>query len=89
MKHSKRTPVVICPTCHGQGSIYLDGVLLDTLRTVLRMKRASAPEVHRAMDTTGAFHVTAFNNRLDDLVAMGLLEKSKNGRCWIYSPISK
>lgn len=79
----------ICHKCGGTGKIELPEGLQETLKIVTAMKRATAVDVQKRSQNGAAFHPTAFNNRLTDLVALGLLTRERAGRVWIYSIAEK
>lgn len=61
--------------------------LFVTLMVVKSLKSAAAPEVTERI--AGCVKVTAVNNRLEDLRAMGYLVRTRNGKSWLYSPTGK
>jgi hypothetical protein len=74
-----------CPRCAGSGRVELAQVLREALDAVTTIKDATAPKVRQKLDPKHKLHVTAFNNRLEDLWRLGLVERKKNGREWIYN----
>lgn len=77
-------PKIKCPRCGGVGKIELVGALRLTFAMVKKTGRATAPGLHKALNYNGDLQVTTFNNRLNDLVGMGLLKRFRDGRTWIY-----
>lgn len=77
-----KTPRITCPTCHGTGQSELSPVLAETFLVVKRLKKASAVQVKKYIpdEVTGS----AINNRLDDMLAMGLLGRKKVGKTYYY-----
>jgi hypothetical protein len=78
-----------CPRCEGTGAVSLSGDLLETLNAVRDMGKASADAVWRKLDPKQIFHVTAFNNRLSELARLGFLDRKRESRLWIYSPVKQ
>ena len=77
-------PKIKCPRCDGAGEIELVGALALTFSAVKKSRKATAPALHKALNHNGDLQVTTFNNRLNDLVGMGLLKRFRDGRTWIY-----
>lgn len=80
-------PKIKCPRCQGTGKLELFGTLALTLAAVKKAKQATAPALHKALNPDGKLQVTTFNNRLNDLVGLGLLKRSRDGRTWIYEAV--
>lgn len=86
MKNTLQTqPKIECQKCAGTGKILLDGTLFDTLLVVRRMGDITAPMLQKQMDKAGLLSPTAFNNRLEDLRKLGLLNRWREGRELHYS----
>jgi len=68
-----------CPKCNGSGRVFLP-CLLNAVRQRLRGGR-TAPEL---LDQFPGVGVTALNNRLEKLRALGLVTRKREGRAWRY-----
>lgn len=66
----------------------LEPVLKRTLSIVSQSNAVSASELHSHFRTEGV-SVTAWNNRLADLCALRLIRRQRQGKQWIYEPITK
>lgn len=75
-------PLVVCHHCQGRGKIPMSEELWEALHHVRHFKSATAQDVANALAWNG--HVTAMNNRLEDLMNLGLLKRRKDGRQWRY-----
>jgi len=64
----------------------LDPALRETLTTLCRAGRATAPELHAASLQT--INVTAWNNRLAELYAKRLATRERDGKRWIYESVA-
>ena len=80
----EKIPSICCPTCGGRGTTKLEGTLLKTFLEVRRFHSLSAVELH-SLPTSEHVSITAINNRLEDLRQLGLLDRIRNGRRWVYS----
>lgn len=67
---------------------YLDSALRATLEAVLKRGKVTAPELHAAFPNE-KITITAWNNRLNDLYALRLVQRTKAGRAWEYEPLAK
>lgn len=74
-----KAPLVECPCCHGTGRAPLTTPLTDTL-AVLTAKPVSTAAIHAAVPGSQYFGITAVNNRLTKLEAMGFATKERRGR---------
>lgn len=77
-------PVVTCRHCGGSGELPLDPILFMTLQTLYEDGPGTAKELHSRKRFIGV-GVTAVSNRLSSLLTLGLVARSKRGRCWVYS----
>lgn len=77
-------PKVKCESCDGTGEVELDQTLLETLKIVRKLGRATASEVYAHKDFKDKVVLTAVNNRLDELFNLGFLTRSKCSRQWMY-----
>lgn len=72
-----------CQACKGTGKAPLPGHLEEVVRIVRKKQFCTIPEIHEALGqdiTTGAV-----NNRVSDLLGLGLLRKSgKIGKFFVY-----
>lgn len=75
-------PLVECHHCKGCGKLPLSVDMLLTLDAVKFLTPATAGEVATAVLWSG--HVSAINNRLEDLRRSGLLSRQRDGRRWMY-----
>jgi hypothetical protein len=73
------------PSAYLYGS--LEGVLAETLRLLVTVGEATAPELHRRGKGPGA--VTAWNNRLNDLFARRLARRRRDGRQWMFRAVAE
>lgn len=73
-----------CPKCHGEGKIPMGDELHAALAAVKSKKRITAPELYHIIKTPW-ISPTAANNRLNDLVALGFLERHREGKTWVYT----
>lgn len=75
---------VKCDKCGGTGKAPLSETLQGMLENVKAFPGYSAA-------WHGARHpfvgITAFNNRLEDLRALGLVRRERLGRSWLYYPV--
>ena len=74
------------PSAHLYGS--LDRALLETLRLLLVVGEATAPDLHRREKGPG-IAVTAWNNRLNDLFARRLVRRQRDGRQWVFRAVAE
>jgi hypothetical protein len=66
----------------------LDPASANTLASLCRLHETSAPEIHNNMTgSTSSISVTAWNNRLNDLVLRRLARRCRQGRQWRYRPV--
>jgi len=66
----------------------LEPVLKKTLSIVSQSGAVSASDLHTRFKTEG-ISVTAWNNRLADLCALRLIRRQRQGKQWIYEPLTK
>lgn len=67
---------------------HLDNALLMTLSALSLERAATAPLLH-AKHPSEKITVTAWNNRLNDLHALRLVRRQRNGRVWDYEPLAQ
>ncbi|MDB6027267.1 MAG: uncharacterized protein JWM68_3490 [Verrucomicrobiales bacterium] len=65
----------------------LDPMLRNTLTTITQNPGATAPELHRTFSNQDVT-VTAWNNRLNDLHALRLVQRVRVGRVWKYQSLT-
>jgi hypothetical protein len=66
----------------------LEPVLRKTLSLLSQSGAVSASDLHSRFKREG-ISVTAWNNRLADLCALRLIRRQRQGKQWIYEPITK
>lgn len=76
-----------CRRCNGNGHIALPIELLQVFNITSESRGVSAPVCSKKLDPQSRFHVTAFNNRLQDLMDAGLLRRERHGKTWMYFKI--
>lgn len=80
---SDMKPTIQCPTCSGTGRAPLQEALQETLDVLPRRGTFTAGAIHEKIP--GTVTINAVNNRLEDLRALGILKRERNGRFWSYS----
>ena len=75
-----------CQKCKGSGKVDLSFDLMETLEFVRKKKTATVAEVRKAIDPRHELQSTAFNNRLAQLLELGLLKRNRKSREMVYSP---
>ena len=75
-------PMVECHHCKGTGKLPLSEELSEVFEHVRYFKTSTAQDLANALAWNGS--VTAMNNRLEDLMNLGLLKRFKDGRRWRY-----
>ena len=80
-----------CPTCHGEKRIPLPAQLADTLAYVDTLGSPTAPEIHKQFGGKELLGVTvtAINNRLDQLLDLGLVTRARWGKSYKWSVARK
>lgn len=74
--------IITCRACNGTGKRRLDKHLMKTFALVPEDGEATATAIHSKIgDEIG---ITAINNRLNDLVDLGLLQCRKSGKQKFY-----
>jgi hypothetical protein len=81
-------PKICCPKCNGSGHVDLYPDLLETLKLVRTLKLPTASAIKPRL-TNQQMSVTAVNNRLEDLRKLGLVDRTRQGRQWVYKPTTK
>jgi DNA-binding transcriptional ArsR family regulator len=80
-----RIPHVSCYRCKGTGSVPMPAHLFAVLLEVRAAGRGiTASEVAKQLYTLTGLGKTAFNNRLEDLRALGLVNRYRDGKTWVY-----
>lgn len=73
--------LVKCPNCGGAGRLPLAAHLKSTLAQIPKTAYTTAHQVAANLDIeSGAAH-----NRLVDLLGMGMVQREKLGKVWLYS----
>lgn len=75
---------ITCPKCHGTGRTLLTPDLTRTLEIVRQKGKIDAVSLREIMDGEHAFHATAYNNRLNELMELGFVTRTRSGRVWLY-----
>lgn len=80
-----------CRSCAGSGRQPLPFHLALMLRLVTQRGQAAAPALrHAYRKGVGGLVVNgAVNNALEDLRALGYLEREKDGRLYVYRPVQR
>lgn len=76
-------PKVDCWCCAGEGKVFLTVVLFRVYEAVIA-GNDTASKIHEALAGQDGAKQHAINNRLVELVEMGVLAKEKVGRQWVY-----
>lgn len=72
---------VTCFKCKGTGKIKMSMKLSETMKRFTHAStRLTSLDLAEGEEST----VTAFNNRLEELRALGFLDRQRNGRLWEY-----
>ena len=73
---SRQPPTIPCFACSGHGTIPLPAALHQTLEAVGEIGEARAEDVHKHLggERETGVGITAINNRLRQLAALGLVE---------------
>lgn len=74
---------VPCRHCNGKGSNPLAKELSDTLALFKGAKQFNSEEAQQALGL-GDISRNAINNRLEDLRALGLIDRIRKGRSFYY-----
>lgn len=74
---------MICPKCQGSGEVILQDGLLETLAKFGPRSRHTAADLHDPNESTP----NAINNRLEKLRKIGLLQRKRKGRRWVYGRV--
>lgn len=88
MKPTLNRPILPCEHCDGSGFIQLPDKAWEVLQIVVKLKSATAEDVHklRLKPGDGRTHV---NNLLEDLRHLDLITRGRKrvNRRWVYSVI--
>lgn len=93
MKNSKHAtenkgPLVICHHCEGAGKIHLSEEMLSTLNTLkMFTNKDGATATGVCLKLAWQGHPTAINNRLNDLVDLGLATRKRILRNYYYKAV--
>lgn len=86
----KSKPVLVtCPTCKGNQVIELQGELRTTYDQLSRRWKfgATAKELLPALGAD--IQITAVNNRLSDLLKIGMAVRKREGHSWRYNAVKQ
>lgn len=72
-----------CAACNGTGKQRLPEALERTIRLFKPKKRITASEAHELL-AEHQITVAAVNNRLEDLRKLGLLNRKRDGKSYLY-----
>lgn len=72
-----------CPKCRGTGRADLTYELQNTLDVVRMLKTATSEKIAERLKWPGS--PTAINNRLDNLLKLGLVTRVRTGKWFAYS----
>lgn len=75
---------VKCPKCKGTGMSPMDAMIQATMRALRRSPGRTASDLLPQFPGVG---VTAINNRLEKLRALGLVRRERRGHAWAYYPV--
>lgn len=74
---------ITCPQCEGKGRVGLPNSLSDTLAMIPKNGARCAEELaQKSIEDIG---VTAWSNRLVNLLMLGLVKRERDGKYWRYS----
>ena len=71
-----------CERCGGTGKVAMPEHLQTTLNLLPKKSTITA---HMLNGKCPSVKTTAFSNRLRDLLDLGLVQREKRGRFWLYS----
>lgn len=77
-----KNPLVKCSRCNGAGKVPLSESLRKTLDAVKQLGEATATEIHSVLKLESG--ITSVNNQLEDLRAIGMLKRKRDGKVWKY-----
>jgi hypothetical protein len=78
-----KRPSIPCRKCNGTGQIELTGPLAEAF-ALFRGRQQKDAEAVKAELGLSEITVSAINNRLEDLRRLGLLDRKKKGRVFMY-----
>jgi len=80
-----KRPLVICEHCGGKGKHHLDIALWECLWLVSRASNGlSTLEIHKAVLKSNEIGPTAINNRMTNLLKLGLVMRRKRGKEYVW-----
>ena len=86
----KSKPVLVpCPTCKGENVIELEGVLKSTYDLLSRRWKFGATAKELLSTLGQEVKITAVNNRLSDLLKLGLAVRKRGGHSWRYNAVKQ
>lgn len=75
-------PTIPCPKCSGEGEIALPVALEEALNAVRKHPGREATDYAKGSGVSP----TAWNNRLNELLAADLVARARQGRAWKWFP---
>lgn len=79
--------LVECPRCKGEGKEPIAEHLLETLIATPSKGSRTAEDIWVLLGRNGT--INAQNNRLLDLYLLGLVQRERDGKHWLYSRSKK
>lgn len=77
-----KRPSVTCPTCKGHGNIQLSNQLSRCISAIKSLGQATVHQIHRR--NREKVDITAINNRMRKLMALGFVRKVNKRRPFIF-----
>jgi len=76
--------LITCRKCDGKGKIFLSPKLQTVFDAIKHHKGSTTIEIAGVVKGLEGLHATAINQRLDELMAMDLIERTRSGRGFQY-----
>jgi hypothetical protein len=86
-RNGERQPTQPCTKCNGTGRLPVSVDLISTLRIVRSHPNCTPAQVQSILDPRKIFSASAFNNRLEYLRELHLVQRERRGRNWSYKAI--
>jgi predicted transcriptional regulator len=83
---SRVPPTVPCPTCSGAGTIPMPEQLVRALKSICS-GRETIDKIHA--DGNNDISLNGINNRVTELMKLGLVKRWREGRFFHYKPTPK
>jgi hypothetical protein len=80
-------PLVCCPQCGGTGQTLLTPLMWETLQAVVNLGEANSEMVMQETKWDGG--QAAICNRLSHLMRLGLVERRKRRKHWMYRMVER